>query len=84
MRHFCSLWLRVVILSLYSDCQADSVKLQLYYATCGITSAIPYSEKKLNIRVSESNPHVRKIPVLVVPISHFKKVRFIFSNAVNQ
>ena len=81
MTHFCSLWL--VILSLYSDCRADSVKLQLYYATCGITSTIPYSEKKLNIRVS--NPHVRKIPAHVVPISHFKNVCLYFRMcAVNQ
>ena len=82
MSHFCSLWL--VILSLYLDCRADSVKLQLYYATCGITSTIPYSEKNLNIRVSNPHWHVRKIPAHVVPISHFEKVRFIFSNAVNQ
>ena len=74
MTHFCSLWL--VILSLYADCRADSVKLQLYYTTCGITSTIPYSEKNLNIRVS--NPHVRKIPVLVVPLSHFKNVCLYF------
>ena len=83
MTHFCSLWL--VVLSLYSDCRADSVKLQLYYATlkhynfwiCGSPYHLNYSEKMLNI----SNPHVGKITALVVPISHFKKrVFYIFDH----